>query len=50
MIVEAWLGYTQSFASGWRLSYVLRGHTSEVREGAADRNLLWGGLIIARTF
>lgn len=50
MILEAWLGYTQSFASGWRLSYVLRGHTSEVREGAADRNLLWGGLIIARTF
>jgi len=50
MMLEAWLGYTQSFTGGWRLSYVLRGHTSEVRDGPADRNLLWGGLIIARTF
>tara|TARA_A100001391_G_scaffold184201_1_gene151863 strand:- start:3384 stop:4574 length:1191 start_codon:yes stop_codon:yes gene_type:complete len=50
MILEAWLGYTQSFSSGWRLSYVLRGHSSEVREGTADRNVLWGGLIVAKTF
>ncbi len=50
LILETWLGYTQSFAGGWRLSYVLRGHTSEVREGPADRNVLWGGLIVARTF
>ncbi|MCH2555674.1 MAG: lipid A deacylase LpxR family protein [Alcanivorax sp.] len=50
LILEAWLGYTRSFANGWRLSYVLRGHTSEVRDGTADRNVLWGGLIVAKTF
>ncbi|MBM7333060.1 MAG: lipid A deacylase LpxR family protein [Alcanivorax sp.] len=50
MILEAWLGYTHAFDNGWRVSYVLRGHTSEVREGTADRNVLWGGLILAKTF
>lgn len=50
LILEAWLGYTHAFHNGWRLSYVLRGHTSEVREGIANRNVLWGGLIVARTF
>lgn len=50
LVVEAWLGYTLAFHEGWRVSYVLRGHSSEVKQGPADRNLVWGGLILSRTF
>lgn len=50
ILVEAWLGYTFAFAEGYRISYVLRGHSSEIKHGAGDRNLVWGGLIVARTF
>jgi hypothetical protein len=49
VVVEAWLGYTIAFAEGYRVSYVLRGHSSEIKEGAGDRNLVWGGLILAKT-
>lgn len=48
LLVEAWLGYTVAFRNGFRLSYVLRGHTSEVRNGDGDRNLLWGSVTLAR--
>lgn len=49
-LVEGWLGYTFAFRQGYRVSYVLRGHSSEIKEGAADRELLWGGIIVARSF
>lgn len=49
ILVEAWAGYTFAFKQGYRVSYVLRGHSSEIEEGAGDRNLLWGGIIIARS-
>lgn len=49
-IIEAWMGYTHAFASGYRISYVLRGHSSEVKEGAGDRNVMWGGLTMAQHF
>jgi hypothetical protein len=49
VLVEAWAGYTFAFQQGYRISYVLRGHTSEIKEGAGDRNLSWGGIIIARS-
>jgi hypothetical protein len=26
---------------------VLRGHSSEVREGPANRHLIWGGIIVS---
>lgn len=50
LLVEAWLGYTVAFSEGYRVSYVLRGHSSEIRQGPGDRHLLWGGLILSRTF
>lgn len=50
LLVEAWLGYTIAFSEGYRISYVLRGHSSEIRQGPGDRNLIWGGLILSRTF
>lgn len=49
LLVEAWAGYTFAFKQGYRISYVLRGHSSEIKEGAGDRDLLWGGIIIARS-
>lgn len=49
-VAEAWLGYTYAFSNGYRLSYVLRGHTSELKDGVGDRNVLWGGLVFAKTF
>lgn len=49
-IVEAWLGYTFSFENGYRLSYAIRGHSSEIKHGQADRNVLWGGIQLAKTF
>ncbi len=50
LMLEAWLGYTVAFSEGFRISYVFRGHSSEVKRGPGDRTLLWGGLIFARTF
>lgn len=47
LVVEGWLGYTWAFVDGWRLSYVLRGHSSEVREGPANRHLVWGGIVVS---
>ena len=49
-VAEAWLGYTWAFSDGYRLSYVLRGHTSELKDGVGDRNVLLGGLVFAKTF
>ena len=49
-IAEAWLGYSYSFKGGYRASYILRGHTSEVESGRGDRNVLWGGLTLSKTF
>lgn len=49
LLIEAWAGYTFAFKQGYRISYVLRGHSSEIKEGAGDRDLLWGGIIIARS-
>ena len=45
--LEAWIGYTHALESGWRLSYVLRGHSSEIRDGPADRQEVWGGIIVS---
>lgn len=49
LIVEAWAGYTFAFKSGYRVSYVLRSQSSEIKQGDGDRNLLWGGLVISKT-
>lgn len=49
-IVEAWIGYTLGFENGYRLSYALRGHTSEINHGEADRAVVWGGIQLAKTF
>lgn len=50
LVGEAWLGYTLAWHNGWRLSYVLRAQSSELKDGPGDRHLLWGGMVIAHTF
>lgn len=49
-VLETWLGVTQQFRSGLRLSYVLRGQTREISDGPASRNSIWGGVIISRAW
>ncbi len=48
ILLDAWLGVTRQFASGWRISYLLRGQSSEVKHGQADRSVIWGGFIISK--
>ncbi|RYY76779.1 MAG: lipid A deacylase LpxR family protein [Gammaproteobacteria bacterium] len=49
VIAEAWLGYTFAFKEGYRVSYVLRAQSSEIKRGDGDRSVVWGGLIFATT-
>ena len=49
LVAEAWAGYTYAFKRGFRLSYVLRAQSSEIKRGDGDRNVVWGGLIFAAT-
>jgi hypothetical protein len=48
-ILEAWMGYTQSFRNGVFFSYGLRGHSAEIKSGPANRNVIWGGLMLGRS-
>ena len=48
LVFDAWLGVTKQFKNGWRLSYLLRGQSSEVKFGKADRSVVWGGLILSK--
>ena len=49
-IVEAWIGYTVSLKEGYSFSYLVRGHTSELKQGVGDRSVIWGGLQITKNF
>jgi len=47
-IVEAWVGYTIALREGYSFSYLVRGHTSELKQGIGDRSVIWGGLQITK--
>lgn len=49
VLAEAWAGYTASFVYGLKFSYFLRAQSSEIREGDADRSMIWGGFVISRS-
>ncbi len=49
-IIEAWLGYTVALTNGYRFTYALRGHSSEIKAGAGDRNVVWGGINVSKSF
>jgi len=49
-LVEAWIGYTLALTNGYSFTYSIRGHTSELRDGNGDRNVVWGGVLLSKTF
>ena len=50
LIAETWVGYTRNLGPYYKLSYVIRAHTSEIRNGKGDRSIIWGGLTLSRWF
>ena len=49
-IVEAWVGYTVALSDGYSFTYSIRGHTSELKQGTGDRSVIWGGLLVTKSF
>ncbi len=49
-IMEAWAGYSAALAKGYSFSYQVRGHSSELKQGVGDRNVVWGSLQIHKHF
>lgn len=49
VVGEVWMGVTSELDSGLRLSYFLRGQTSEIKTGPGSRNPVWGGIIVSRS-
>lgn len=49
-LLEAWVGYTHTFFQDYKLSYFVRAQTSEIQGGEGDRGLVWGGLVLSRSF
>lgn len=47
IIAELWAGYTFSMFESTKFSYVFRAHSSEIRSGTGDRNLMWGGFVLS---
>jgi hypothetical protein len=47
LIGEVWLGITAQIDSGYRLSWVMRYQTSELKPEPGDRSLIWGGLVLS---
>ena len=43
------LGYTLTFSDGYSISYAVRGHTSELKQGNGNRTVVWGGLLLSKT-
>ena len=40
-IVEAWVGYSVGLSRGYSITYSIRGHTSELKRGIGNRNVVW---------
>jgi hypothetical protein len=47
LIAEAWAGVTAQIVGEYRVSWVMRLQSSELRDGPGDRSLLWGGLVVS---
>jgi hypothetical protein len=48
LLGEAWAGLTAQLSERYRLSWVLRYQTSELRDGPGDREVIWGSLFVSR--
>jgi len=49
VVSEAWMGITSELDNGLRLSYFLRGQSSEIKSGPGSRHPVWGGVIVSRS-
>lgn len=49
LIAEVWLGYTLTLGQEYKVSYVIRAQSSELKSGAGNRSHLWGGLVFSRS-
>lgn len=45
---EAWVGLTWQISNEYRLGYVIRYQTQELKSELESRDLVWGGLILSR--
>ncbi len=50
LLLESWIGITKTFSNGYRVSYLIRNQTSELKVGNGDRAITWGGLIVGKAF
>lgn len=48
LIGEAWAGITWQPSQRYRMGYVVRYQTREIKDGPASRGLLWAGLVFSR--
>ena len=48
LIGEAWLGVTWQFSQTYRVGYVVRYQTREIKDGPGSRDLVWAGLVFSR--
>jgi len=49
-LAEAWIGYTHSFFEHYKFSYFVRVQSSEIQGGEGDRGLVWGGVVLSRSY
>ncbi|NOX43518.1 MAG: lipid A deacylase LpxR family protein [Gammaproteobacteria bacterium] len=50
LILEVWFGVTAEIFDGMRVSYMVRGQTTEIKHGEGSRNPFWGGLMVSQAF
>ncbi len=50
LLVEAWVGFVTQLMEQTQLSYSLNYQTAEIRDGAAERDALWGAVQLTHTF
>lgn len=50
VLVESWLGVTKQVSEHYRLSWVWRYQSAELKQGHGHRDLIWGSVMINRDF
>jgi hypothetical protein len=50
IVAEAWIGVVTQVLENTQVSYTLNYQTAELREGAANREALWGSVQLSHSF
>lgn len=48
LVGETWLGVTAQLSAEYRLAWIIRYQTSELRDGPGDRDAIWGTMFVSR--